>query len=120
MPRTAMAAPTRLTVAGIDPEAVDANADLVNGNTFPWGRYRLLYVNNASATPLTVTVVTPGTVGRAALAVADATITVAAGVAKVAGPFGPEFRQADGTVAVDYSGPTSLVTVAALDANPSE
>lgn len=120
MPRSALAASTRLTVAGIDASAVAAAADLVNGNTFPWGKHRLFYVNNAAATPVTVTFVTPGTVGRGGLAISDATATIPAGTRKLCGPFGPEFRQADGTVAVDYTGAAASVTVAALDANPAE
>lgn len=119
MARTALA-PIRVTTDGIDPAAVDTAANLADGNSFTWAKGRLLWVANGDDTPLTVTVVTPVTVGRAALAVADATVTVPAGGQRLCGPFGPEFRRADGSVHVDYTGADASVTVAVLDAGPAE
>jgi hypothetical protein len=115
MARTAVTA-TRLTAAGIDPGDVDAAANLADGNSFAWTPNALLYVDNGDDSELTVTVVTPATVGRGALAIADTTITVPAGEYRLAGPFGGEHVQTDGSVHVNYSGADASVTVAVLDA----
>ncbi|MEV4837784.1 hypothetical protein AB0K05_24900 [Nonomuraea sp. NPDC049486] len=116
MARTAVTV-TTLTEAGIDPADVDQAAELTDGNSFPWAPHRLLYVLNGDDSALTITVPTPATVGRGQLAIADTTIAVPAGEYRIAGPFGPEHRQADGSVHVDYAGTTpSGVMVAVLDA----
>jgi len=115
MARTALT-PTTIAIDGTDLTAVDTAAELTDGNSFPWNQHRLLYVANGDDSDLTVTVATPGTIGRGSLAISDLTITVGAGKAKVAGPFGAEFRQSDGSVHVDYSGADASVTVAVLDA----
>ncbi|TDD25051.1 hypothetical protein E1287_37605 [Actinomadura sp. KC06] len=116
MARTAVTA-TRLTGAGIDPGDVDVAAQTTDGNSFAWTANALLYVLNGDDAELTVTVPTPVTVGRGALAVADTTITIPAGEYRIAGPFGPEHVQTDGTVHVNYTGTTPTgVMVAVLDA----
>lgn len=115
MARTALT-PVTITEAGIDLTDVDTAAELADGNSFPWAAHRLLYIANADDSSLTATIPTPVTVGRSGLAVADTTITVPAGEARLAGPFGPEHRQADGSVHVNYSGADASVTVAVLDA----
>ena len=115
MARTAIS-PTVVTEAGIDLTSVDAAAQLTDGNSFAWAPHRLFYVANGDDAALTATVVTAATVGRSALTVADQTIAVPAGATRLAGPFGPEYRQSDGTVHVDYAGTTPTnVTVAVLD-----
>ncbi|MGW8988717.1 hypothetical protein ACWGRF_02080 [Streptomyces zhihengii] len=96
------------------PDAAGA-AQLTDGNSFPWAARRHLYVKNAAATPLTVTVQTPGTVGPQALAIADAVFTVAAGKERILPALGGEVRRSDGTVWVDYAGAAASVTVAVLD-----
>lgn len=118
MPRTAITASTTLTEAGIDPTAVDAAIDAVNGNTFPWKEHRLLWVLNGDDASMTPTFLTPGTVGRQALAIPDFPGgAIAAAGYKIYGPFGPEFRQTDGNVYVDWAGTTPTgITAAILDA----
>ena len=109
--------PTTVTEAGIDPAAVAVAANTTDGDAFAWRAHRLLYVANGDDAEITVTIATPATVGRSALAVADQSVTIAAAGAKVMGPFGAEYRQSDGTVHVDYTGTTiASVTVAVLDA----
>src|SRR5262245_50566607 len=114
MARTALTA-TTVTEAGIDPTAVDVAANLTDGNSFVWAPHRVVFVANGDDTTLTVSVPMPGTVGRSALAIADVSGTVSAAGYKVLGPFGPEFRQADGSVYLNYSGADASVTVAVLD-----
>lgn len=114
MARTAIM-PTTVGAAGVVLADVDTAAQLTDGNSFPWNRRRHLYVANGAATELTVTVQTPATVGAGALAVTDATFTVAAGAARLLPELGSEFRRADGAVWVDYAGATASVTVAVLD-----
>lgn len=116
MARTALTA-TALTETGIDPTDVDTAAELTDGNSFAWGTHRVLFVLNGDDASLTVTVPTPVTVGRGGLAVADTTITIPAGEYRLAGPFGVEHRQADGSVWINYAGTTPTgVMVAVLDA----
>ncbi|WP_018807352.1 hypothetical protein [Salinispora arenicola] len=119
MARTALTA-TRLTAAGVDLDAAATAAEQTDGNSFAWAEHRILYVHNGGGTTVTLTFVTPGTVGRGGLAVADATAVVAAGERRQCGPFGLEFRQPDRSVHVDYAGGAAGVMVAALDADPSE
>lgn len=115
MARTALAV-TALGTTGVSPSGVAVAAQLTDGNSFPWAAGRHLFVANAAATVLTVTVQTPATVGAQALAVADATYTVAAGANRLLPALGPEFRRpSDGAVWVDYSGAAASVTVSVLD-----
>lgn len=114
MARTALV-PTAVGAAGVDPGGVAVSAQLTDGNSFPWAEHRHLYVANAAATDVTVTVQTPATVGAQHLAVADATYTVPAGGDLLLPKLGWEFRRPDGAVWVDYAGAAASVTVAVLD-----
>lgn len=78
-------------------------ADISNGRTFLW-------VKNGSASPITVTVTTPGVVDGD-LAIADRTVTVANAGEKLIGPLNP--RDYGGLASIAYSAATS-VTVAAV------
>lgn len=109
MPRTAIT-PQRATSAGLAPAYEAANG---LGNSFPLVAGRALHVKNASAAAVTVTVPTPGTVDG--LAIADRTISVAAGGDQLIGlGTNAAYRQPDGTALVDYSAVAS-VTVAVID-----
>ncbi len=102
--------------SGVDLDAVDQAAEITDGNSFVWTPTRRFYVLNGDDASLTVGIPTAATVGRSALAVADLSQAMSAGTRRVFGPFGPEFRQADGTVHVNYTGTTPTgVMVAALD-----
>ncbi|MEV4245232.1 hypothetical protein AB0J63_17675 [Streptosporangium canum] len=118
MARTPITASTTLTEAGIDPTAVDGAIEATDGNSFPWREHRLLFVLNGDDAAITPTFLTPGTVGRQALAVPDfAANAIPPAGYKIYGPFGPEFRQADGSVYVNWAGTTpASVTAAVLDA----
>jgi hypothetical protein len=101
---------------GIDLAAVDVAAETTDGNSFQWTRDRRVWILNGDDASITVTFPTPATVGRGARAVADGGGTIAAAGHKLFGPFGPEFRQADGSVWINYAGTTPVaVTVAVLD-----
>jgi hypothetical protein len=101
---------------GIDLTAVDVAAELTDGNSFVWTATRKVWILNGDESAVTVTFPTPATVGRGGRAVADGGGSVPAAGHRLFGPFGPEFRQADGTVHIDYAGTTpSGVTVAVLD-----
>ncbi|MFF4412122.1 hypothetical protein ACFYY8_06285 [Streptosporangium sp. NPDC001559] len=118
MARTAITASTTLTEMGVDPTAVDGPIEATDGNSFPWREHRLLYVMNGDDSSVTPTFLTPGTVGRQALPIGDLTANaIPAGAYKLFGPFGPEFRQPDGTVHVNWVGTTpASITAAVLDA----
>jgi hypothetical protein len=86
------------------------------GNYFANDGATFLHVKNGGASTITVTVVTPLTIGG--LSVSDLPITITAGSEKMFGPFNPLwFNEAAGTdkgmCSVTYSG-VSTVTVAAL------
>ena len=110
--------PTRTLEGGVDLTAVDGAVNFADGNSVPWHPNLMLWVLNGDDSQLTVTVPTPGTVGRSALAIGDATGAVAAGAHRLLGPFGPEFRQSDGSIYINYSGADAAVTIAALDTRP--
>jgi hypothetical protein len=87
--------------------------DAVNGNQWTYSGRRRLIVNNASASPVTVTVRTNG-LTVSGLTVPNRTVTVAAGTFAFITE-SPEARQAaDGMVYVDFSAATS-VTAALID-----
>lgn len=92
----------------LDAGAVAAAA---GGDTAPCGDGRFLYVANGGASPITVTVATPGEVKG--LAVADAALVVAAGAAGAI-PLTRLFAGAGGRASITYSAVTS-VTVAAYE-----
>lgn len=117
MPRTQLTTITRLTPAGLDVTGVDTAAELTDGNSVAYTPDLLLYVLNGDDASLTVTIPTPGTIGRGALAIGDQTVTIAAGAWKLIGPFGREVVQSTGLMHIDYAGTTpSAVMVAPLRA----
>ena len=86
--------------------APSSDGDIIDGGAV-W-----LTISNGGGAPITVTAQTPGTV--AGLAIADSSITIAAGATKDYGPFPGVFVQpADavtgpGKVLIDYSAITSV------------
>jgi hypothetical protein len=113
MARTLIAA-TDTTRAGVEPTmtAVDATA-APDGMYFTWtATARLLVRTTGTATIATIDI--PTTVDGQA--VTDRAVSVAAttAVGEFVGPFGPEYRQADGTVHVNFSSATGA-TVAVID-----
>lgn len=118
MARTQLTTISKGTPVGLDLTAVDVAADTVNGNTMAWAPNRSVWILNGDDASITVTFLTPGTVGAGALAIADQAVTIAAGAHKLIGPFGREFVQADGQIYWDYAGTTiTNVTVAPVDSN---
>lgn len=100
--------PTSITRDGV---AVSGAAAAVGGDKFGNNGSQLFYVNNASGSSINVTFVTSQTVDGQA--VADRVVAVAAGAAKMIGPFKPsQYNDVDGNVNVTYSAVTT-VTVAA-------
>lgn len=75
-------------------------ADISNGRTF-------LHVKNAGASPDTVTIVTPGTVGPG-LAIADNAVTVTNATEKFIGPLDPAVFGTAGVATVTHSFTTSV------------
>ena len=103
--------PQLVTSSGLSPATETAN---VAGNSYAPTRGRVLRVTNGSAASVDVTLVTPG-LADADLAIPDRIVAVAAGVTRYFGGLDAVYRQADGTVHINYSAVTS-VTVALLDA----
>jgi len=115
MARTALTA-TELATTGTSPAAIDVAAEVTDGNYFTYKAHRFVYVLNGDDAALTVTIPTPGTIGRGALTIADTAVTIPAGEYRLI-PFGLEHKQADSTVHVNYAGTTPVgVMVAVLDA----
>ena len=105
---------TPITKTGIDTAGTAAAA---GGDTFPNTGREMLVVKNSGASPITVTLDIKATLDGQA--VTDPTVAVAAGVEKVIGPFPTGYyNDANGQVAVSYSGVTS-VTVKALSFAPA-
>lgn len=111
MARTLLTNTIRNAATGTDPDASDAAVDLVNGNCVPWTRDLVLWIKNGDDATITVTIATPGTVGKAALAISDITGTVTAGASKDFGPFGREVVQSDGMIYFDVTGTTPTAVV---------
>lgn len=111
-----MATTTLLTQAisrsGLDPAYTAANAD---GHTITNGGRMFIHVKNGDTSSKTITVTTPGEVDG--LAIADRTVTIAAGEEAVIGPFPPAIYNTDpgvtDKITVTFSAVTS-VTIAAL------
>lgn len=116
MARTQITSFLRGIASGLDIEAADVAAETTDGNSFAWAPNRVFHVLNGDDASITVTIPTPGTVGAAALAIGDASGTVAAGARKQFGPFGREFVQSTGLVHVDFAGTTMTgVMIAVVD-----
>lgn len=108
MARTDLAAED-VTRAGLDLTLAAANVD---GHAFNADPRVCLVVDNADAAPITVTVVTPGTVSGQAIA--DLAVTVPAGESRYIGPFTSTFTDpVDRKVDVDFSA-VANVTVGLL------
>lgn len=103
-----IAVPVATGIADVGAQAVAAAGA---GDTALVGPGRFLYVANADATSKTVTVATPGTVKG--LAIADASVVVAAGKHAII-PLADVYRGATGRAAITYSAVTS-VTVASFE-----
>jgi hypothetical protein len=109
MARTALSVQS-IVRAGLSPTYTAANVD--GHSVANEGKQTFIHVKNGGASPITVTIPTPGSVDG--LAVADRTVNVPAGEERMIGPFPAAFyNQADGTVHVDFSAVTS-VTLAAF------
>lgn len=116
MARTAVSV-TTMTEAGIIPTAVDVAAQTTDGNSFPWAPNRWVFILNGDDSAIVPTFINPTTVGPSSLPVGDlaGTSIPAAGYA-IYGPFDPSYRQADGSVWIDYAGTTpTSVTIAVFD-----
>lgn len=107
MPRTARTAVN----AKAQPSALITpwTVDSANGESFPYaGGQNKLVVNNASGSPVNVTVrATSGSTLPDGTAIADKVVAVAAGALRSIIE-APTEQQADGTVWVDYSASTSI------------
>ena len=105
----AVLAPQTVSVLGTAPTYASASG---GGDKVSPGSATVIHVKNGSGAAVTVTVVTPGTVGG--LASADVTVSVPAAGDRFIGPISDGlFRGSDGYADVTYSSATS-VTVAAL------
>jgi hypothetical protein len=97
-----------------------ATPTLTTGDTFPNTGFEMVYINNGSASPITITPHINATLdptGQAAAGV-DLAISVAAGVARIIGPFPPgTFNDATGNVKVTCSAVTT-VTIAVFRLPP--
>ncbi len=106
-----------LTLTGLDLAAVDIAAD-VGGDTFPNDGQTFLYIENADASPHTVTFAsmraTASVPGFGTLLSGDAAVVVAAGEIHIIGPFPvTRFNNGAGQVQATYDAITA-VTVAAV------
>lgn len=104
---------TAITAAQIDNDGVVASLTAANadGHSITYRDNLFLCVLNGSASPITVTVQTPNTVGG--LAIADRAVTVAAGARAYISLDNAElYRQADGAVYVDFSAVTTVTVQA--------
>lgn len=115
MARTQITTINKGIATGIDPDALDVAVEPTDGNSFAWAPNRCFHILNGAAVAITVNIPTPGTVGKAALAIADVSKVVAIGARQVFGPFGREFVQSNGLVHVDYVAATVAVMIAVVD-----
>ena len=93
-------APTGIVPTAFTPAQVEGHYFPNNGTTF-------LLVTNGSASPIDVTAISQITVEG--LAVADLVVAVAAGVAKLIGPFNPQvYNDVDGNMTVTFSAVTTI------------
>lgn len=105
----AVLAPTQITRQGV---AATLTAAAAGGDEFQANQDTILLVRNGSASPITVTFVTPGT--SQGLAVEDVAVTVPAGADRYCSGFADDvFRNTNGRVGVTYSAVTT-VTVGVL------
>ncbi len=105
-----------LATQQIDRDGLNATyvAAAAGGDTAAPDDRAFLHVKNGGASPVTVTLVTPGTVSG--LAISDTTVSVAAGGAQFIPLYPSLYRDpSSGLVSITYSGVTS-VTVAVIRA----
>lgn len=109
---------TEITDDGIDPDGVDVAAT-AGGDEYVNDEHTVLYVNNASAGSVTVTITAQKTEvrkpGYGTLAIANIAVAVPAGGRRLVKAPPAAYNDADGRAQVTYSAATS-VTVAALRA----
>jgi hypothetical protein len=98
----AVTVPVAGGVADVADETAAASA---GGDTAPVGPDHLLYVANGDASPHTATIAVPGEVSG--LAVADATLVVAAGDVGII-PLTNVFRGANGRASITYDAVTDV------------
>ncbi|WP_370964696.1 hypothetical protein [Amycolatopsis sp. cg9] len=105
MARTALT-PQALTRAGAELVlgAVDAAAS-PNGKSFPTNGREVVVIKNADSGSHTCMIPVSPAAAPDGLTVTGRVITVPAGKTFVAGPFGPEYRQADGSVYLNWTAP---------------
>lgn len=102
---------TPLTRAGVDLVAIDVAAD-VTGNTIVNDGRTAFYVANGSGSSITVTLDIVQTIDGQS--VADRTVAIPAGEARIIGPFpSAPYNSADKLVTITFSSVTT-VTVAAI------
>lgn len=98
-----------IALAGLAPTYAAAAG---GGDAFANAGKTFFHAKNGGGGSITLTFTTPATIEG--VAIADPTVTIDAGAEKMVGPFPPSvFNDANGRVAVAYSGVTS-VTVAAF------
>lgn len=106
MART-LIAKTTVTRAGVEPTMtnVDATAS-PDGMYFPWTpTAKLLVTTGGTATTATIDI--PTTVDGQAVTDRQVVMPATTAVCKLIGPFGPEYKQADGNVHVNFSSATN-------------
>jgi len=96
-----------LTRAGIPTTAAYMTAAIADGHSFVNDGSTFIVVSNASGSPVTATVLTPGNVDGNAIA--DLSITVPASGRVNSGTFPKSvYNQSDGSTYVDYSATTGV------------
>lgn len=107
-----MATLTAQSASNIAGRTITFTAASGSGDKVTPGSNSYLVVNNGSASPITVTLVTPGTAFNAG-AIPDTTLAVAAGAIAII-PVTDEYKNdSDGLASITYSSATT-VTVASL------
>lgn len=110
MARTAIT-PQTVTSSGLNPTMEAANVD---GHSIPLRRGLALVVSNGSASPITVTIPTPGSIDGNAIA--DKTVSIANGNVRHMIAIGAQdvYRQSTGVAHIDFSA-VATVTVALVE-----
>jgi archaellum component FlaG (FlaF/FlaG flagellin family) len=93
--------------------AVDASA-APNGMMYDWTATAEVVVRNTDTNPHTMTVQIPVLVDGQAVTAKTVTIPASTVVAVVGGPYGAEYRQADGKVYLNFDAATGM-TIGVMD-----
>jgi hypothetical protein len=113
MART-LIAKTTVTRAGVEPAMTNVDAAAApDGMYFPWSETAKLLIRT-TGTATTATIDIPTTVDGQAVADRQVPVAASTTVGEFAGPWGPEYRQADGNVHVNFSSATGA-TVTVID-----